>query len=333
MTPFFFARLADYLHAVAALEIAQDAEKQRGVAELLGLAEPAETIAAIQVVRTTEAVVPPSQPETIPPQGQATVTATTTGTLTSSRQPRQRRRPVTFSIQPLPPRPLERLAWLDAADILEPPRSTSATPAPLLPLFPRRSSRAILTTALASQTETNQIDIHAVLAAEVEGRTLLRIPRRVVPSLSRGVQVILDRGSSSAPFHADQKLLLDQIRAVGGQETVSVVDLDPSEDFRDDGSEGIAREYFDRFRPLPGVVVTLVSDLGIAQVSFERTAPAGEWERFLRRIRAGGNPVVAFVPYGWRRWPAVLRKYATLVQWDRRTTVQAVRRALERSAR
>jgi hypothetical protein len=162
---------------------------------------------------------------------------------------------------------------------------------------------------------------------------LLRIPRRVVPSLSRGVQVILDRGPSSAPFHADQKLLLDQIRAVGGQETVSVVDLDPSEDFHAGDSEEIAREYFDRFRPLPGVVVTLVSDLGIAQVPFERTAPAGEWERFLRRIRAGGNPVVAFVPYGWRRWPAVLRKYATLVQWDRRTTVQAVRRALERSAR
>src|SRR5205807_4864768 len=123
----------------------------------------------------------------------------------------------------------------------------------------------------------------------------------------RGIQVILDRGPSSAPFRADQQLLLEQIRAVGGQETVSVVDLDPSEDFHADGSEEIARDYFERYRPLPGVVITLVSDLGIAQVPFERTATAGEWERFLGRLRAGGNPVVAFVPYARERWSAILR--------------------------
>ena len=165
--------------------------------------------------------------------------------------------------------------------------------------------------------------MHAVLQAELEGRVLLRIPRRVVPSLSRGVQVVVDRGPAAAPFAADQKLLVDQIRAVGGKEIVSLVELDLSEDL----------DYFTKYRPLPGVVVALVSDLGITQVPFEQTPATEEWANFIGRIRAGGNSVVVFVPYGPERWPAALRRQAALVQWDRRTTVQSVRRALQRSGR
>jgi hypothetical protein len=331
VSSFSFSRLADYFRAVAALDAAHDPKKQRAIAEILGLAGPVATPVSQKIV-AADVVLPPTR-DTLSARLQATVTITAALTTGPTRQPRQRRKAVTFSIQPVPARALERPAWLDEAEILEPPRNASAAPAAPRPLLERRASRAILSTAMATQTETNQVDVQALLDAEVEGRTLLRVPRRVVPGLSRGIQVIVDRGPAAAPFDTDQKQLIEQIRAVGGREMVSIVEIDPSRDFLAAGGQDEWGDYFTRYRAMPHVAVALVSDLGIAQVPFERTAGAEEWARFISRIRAGGNPVIAFVPYAPARWPSILLRRAALVQWDRDTTVQSVRRALRRSSR
>lgn len=326
---FSFSRLADYFQAVAALDAADDPERQRAIAELLGLLErqvaaPAEIMPFLPKPQTL-------RDETAPAQ-QPAGTAASPGT-GSSRQPRPRRKPVSFNIHPAATSAPARPAWLDDSDFLEPPRESPAPAAIPAPLLARRWSRAILSTAMATFTETNQIDLQALLAAEVEGRPLRRIPRRIVPSLSRGIQVLVDRGPSSGPFDSDQSLLVGQIRAVGGRETVAVVEIDPSRDFIAASADGEWDGYFERYRPMPRVAVVLVSDLGIAHVPFESTASPEEWARFVSRIRAAGNPVVAFVPYAPSRWPAALRKQIAMIQWDRRTTVQSVRRALRRNIR
>lgn len=327
--PFSFSRLADYFQAVAALGAANDPVRQGEIAELLGLMERVESAP----------VVPPIVPPIATPRpglAESRTQATTPRGESSpaqARQSRQRRKPVSFTIAPVTTSTPQRPAWLDDDDLLDPPRDTSAPAAMPAPLLARRSSRAILSTAMATFTETNQIDLHALIDAEVNGRALQRIPRRIVPSLARGIQVIVDRGPSSLPFDSDQTLLVEQIRAVGGRETVSVVELDPSREFIAASADNEWDDYFARYRPLPRVAVVLVSDLGIARVPFEETATPDDWARFVGRLRAGGNPVVAFVPYGPRRWPPVLRRQLAMIQWDHRTTVQSVRRALRRNLR
>ena len=329
MSSFSYSRLADYFRAVAALDAGHDTEKQRAIAEILGLEE---SIAPVRESTSVEFEPPPEPKRDDATPAQSRRDAVTAAP-SESRRDQRRRKPVTFELRSMSPRSFERPAWLSESEILEPPRETSATPAPPQPLLPRQSSRAILSTSMATLTETNQIDVQALLDAETEGRTLLRIPQRVVPSLAHGIQVIVDRGPSAAPFDADQKLLIDQIRSIGGREMVSVVEIDPSSDFLAVCGKDDWGEYFPRYRPLPRVAVVIVSDLGIARVPFERTASAADWSQFIGRIRSGGNHVVAFVPYAPSRWPPSVRRLAALVHWDRRTTIQSVRRALRRSLR
>lgn len=329
MSSFSYSRLADYFRAVAALNAEHDAAKQRAIAEVLGIEEP------VAPARESTPIAPPQPPEPklVDSRAMAEKRDSVSKTQTESLRDSRRRKPVTFEVRRVAARPVERPAWLDESEFLEPPRDTSAMPASPQPLLPRQSSRAILSTAMATQTETNQVDVQALLDAEAEGRMLLRIPRRIVPSLAHGIQVIVDRGPSAAPFDADQKMLIDQIRSIGGREMVSVVEIDPSSDFIAASGKDEWGDYFSRYRPLPRVAVVIVSDLGIVRVPFERTANAAGWSEFIGRIRTGGNPVVAFVPYAPSRWPQSVRRLAALVQWDRRTTVQSVRRALRRSLR
>jgi hypothetical protein len=324
LSSFSFSRLADYFRAVAVLDAAGDVEKLRAIAELLGLA------AAPRVESETKIRV--EDPLTIrKPDVKIGGTAQTSSVSSGPvRQPR-RRKQVAFTIASVPAASVQRPAWLDDSEVLDPPPDVLPPPRDPEPLLPRGSSRAILSTAMATRTETNQIDVYALLEGELRGEVPRRIPRRVVPSLARGIQVLVDRGPSAGPFDADQKLLIQQIRAVGGREMISVVELDPSREFIAAAGDDEWSDYFARYRPQPGVAVVLVSDLGIARVPFERTATPEEWSRFLARIRAGGNPVIAFVPFAPGRWPPLLRRHAAIVQWDRRTTVHSVRRALRRN--
>lgn len=334
MTPYFYDRLADYFRAVAALDAAGDAAKQRAIAELLGLAEPPAP-AAPKTSDSSGGVTGPSGSTQRQQTSSGNTNVQQPAPVSPATTPRPRRRkPVPYRIDAIPAAAQERPAWLDKPEILDPPRAEAPPRVRPVPLLARRFSRAILSTAMATRTETNQVDVAAVLDAEVQGRMLRRIPRRIVPSLSRGVQVLVDRGPSAEPFQADQELLIEQIRSIAGRGTVSVVELDSSRELLASAAGGDqSGEYFATLRPPPGVVVVLVSDLGIVRVPFEETATAGDWLRFATRLRAGGNLVVAFVPFGPARWPQTLARTVAMVQWDRTTNVQAVRRAMRRAIR
>jgi hypothetical protein len=334
VSDFSFSRLADYLRAVVALGAAEEtdeaAAKRQRIARMLGLADRAEVSGAV-IAPIVSAPLERSHETSVSVGGSETQSRG--AALTAQAHPR-RRRPVKFLMGTIPHPANERPAWLDAPEVLDPPRPAAPPPAPPEPLLPRSSARAILSTAMASDMETNQVDVDALLTAELDGRLLLRAPRRIVRSLSHGVQVLVDRGPSAGPFDLDQVQLIEQIRAVGGKEAVSLVDLDPSRQFAAIGGDDAEwSDYFDRYRPLPGVTVVLISDLGAVRVPLEQSATSDQWLRFASRIRANGNPLIAFTPFGERRWPPLLRREMAILRWDRRTNVHAVRRALRRSLR
>jgi len=323
---FSWSRLADYFTAVAALDAANDVEKQRAIAILLGLDEKG--VEAKAEAPRPEPVAPPivDRPATAPAP---VVPAPAPSDAAPPRRQRSRPR-LDVTLTPSSPEKRTRPAWIEHVLPLAPPRKRAARLAVPVPLLPRRTSRAILSTAMATDRETNAIDLDAVVETAARGLRVRRVPRRIVPSLSRGIQLLIDRGPSSEPFLADQELLAEQIRVVAGRDRVQVLQFDPSQAFF--AGAGPRYEWIDYFdvtpRPQPGVTVVLLSDLGITSVPLESSVTPEEWRRFLTRIRARGNPLLAFVPYGRSRWPASLRGLAVMVPWDRRTNIQLVRRVL-----
>jgi hypothetical protein len=241
---------------------------------------------------------------------------------------------LSYTITPVPPSRRNRPDWLDHVTALPPPPRDPLPPPAAAPLLAVRWSRAVLSTAISAGTVTNAIDVHAVVSAIARGMPIRRVPRQVIATLSRGVQLLVDRGPGSAPFLGDQELLIQQIRAVAGNDRVQVLRFDPSRRFvAGSGPRTRWKDYFGLTPPLVGMTVVLISDLGIASVPLDPGAGPAEWRDFVARLRARGNRVIAFVPYGQRRWPVLLRRLIGIVPWDRRTSVQSVRRLLGRRSR
>jgi hypothetical protein len=322
-----FERLAMYFETVAKLRIDDNATRNR-LALLLGLQQPA-TIEVTPVRQERDE--PPQIVPELEPQQQPIAPAAETPQPPPRQKKRRRATKEELMLTPLPRRADERPAWLDVIRPLPPEPAEPRQPSPPEPLFAPRWTRALLSTAMARPSQTNTIDIDAVIRAIVRGEPLRQLPRRVVPSLARRVQLLIDRGAAMAPYALDQQLLADQIAAVAGRDGVQVLQLDPAAGFiAGTGRRRGWKDYFAEHRPLPGVTVVLLTDIGIAPVPIGEGAGPAEWLAFATRIRACGNRALAFVPYKPERWPAALSRVLRVVPWDRRTSVQSLRRILGR---
>lgn len=322
--PFAFDRLADYFRAVAALGAAGDAQKQRAIAALLGLFE--ET--PIPAAGKGEPPFYPPQPEPETPASTAAAPGESSAAepVRPPSRPPRRRTQVEHVIAPRRAPP-ERPPWLEHVKPLPPPRAEVVPPPAPMPLLAYRWSRAILSTAMATATRTNAIDVEAVIDAVSRGVPLRRVPLRTLPTLSHGVQLLVDRGPASPPFLKDQDLLVQQVTVVAGSDRVQVLRFDPSRGFiAGKGPRTRWRAYFTLAPPPPRATVVLISDLGITNVPHESSAQPGQWLEFLTRLGARGNRVLAFVPYAPSRWPRLPHGVADLVLWDQRTSVQRVQR-------
>ncbi|HYI10730.1 MAG TPA: hypothetical protein VEK57_16840 [Thermoanaerobaculia bacterium] len=328
---FSFDRVADYFAAVAALGAENDPARQRAIAAVLGLVETAtEPIPAKPVTGPSPAPALPKSPR----EESSAVRPPPARSAEISRQPRQPSR-LQYTLTRLSSPARTRPDWLEHVPPLPPPPSGgTATPPVPLPLLAPRWSRAILSTAMSRETATNTIDIDAIVRDLARGLPLRAVPRRVMPALSHGVQLLVDRGPGAAPFLADQELLIRQIRAVAGRDRVQLLRFDPSRGFiAGTGPRTRWRDYFSLPAPPPAMTVVLVSDAGTAAVPFESNALPADWRDFVVRLRARGNRVIAFVPYAPSRWPPMLRGILGMLPWDRRTSVQSVRRLLARRGR
>ncbi len=160
------------------------------------------------------------------------------------------------------------------------------------PLLPRRSRRALLSAALATQVPEGALDVKHIVAQLGRGRPLRRMPRLPRRTLRHGVEVWFDRAPWLRPYLADQVELIEYLQALLPGERVLVREI--------------------QARPLPGFLagslapVLLLSDLG-ALYRPQATRPAtpqawGEWAAALGRR---GRHALALVPAAPPRWRAV----------------------------
>ena len=227
------------------------------------------------------------------------------------------------------PATTQRPVWLEQPGDSLGPAGHAAPPAPL-PLFGPPRGRSILSAALATTVAEGDVDIDQVTGTIAERRPLRELPRHPVPTLRRGVQLLLDVSAGMDPYRADQQTLrkaLDDILSDDRFEVVSFAGC-PSR-----GAGSGAREQWSAWEPPPaGTPILAVTDLGIGSTPFdEDRASTAEWLRFAQRVRSEGFVLLALVPYEARRWPAALARAMTLLHWSERTTVGEVRRALRRT--
>lgn len=197
------------------------------------------------------------------------------------------------------------------------------------PLFFPRWTRGILSAGLATRSELGPIDIDRVVRILSRGQCLRSFPLLSSPTLSRGIQLLIDRSEAMTPFIKDQIRLAKDISSVVGKDRVNTMRFVGCPGRR--AGAGPERSWSRYEPPLPGVPVLLLTDLGIGrpQLSDERSGVA-EWLKFAAQVKKAECPLLAFVPYAPARWPPTLMGEFTIIQWDRNTTAITVANRLKR---
>jgi hypothetical protein len=198
------------------------------------------------------------------------------------------------------------------------------------PLFRPGTTRALLSTALATPSGEGDIDLEVIIEWITQLRPVTALPKKRLSSIRLGIQLLIDRGAGMSPFITDRELLVELIRDVVGRDSVEIFFFSDSPLRQVDRGD----RYANRFRyepPTAGTPVVVLTDLGIAgQSSTSFGAKEEEWLRFARLVRGAECPVLAFTPYGPKRWPPALKKVMYILQWDRATNVSIIRRAVGR---
>ena len=218
---------------------------------------------------------------------------------------------------------LESPAPLSVGPAAAAPPAGSPEPPPLLV---ERWARNILAAAVATRQADGPLDIPR-LVRDVANREWSATLPREVRYAPRGAQLLVDFGEGMLPFAADQRRVAAQLRRLLGTERVRTLHFAGSPLHGvGTGASDTWRPYGEEHLPPPGTPVLALTDLGIARPPMARTyGGVRDWRRFAERLAARGSRVVALVPYPERRWPRPLRRLLRIIQWDRATTVGAVR--------
>ncbi len=197
---------------------------------------------------------------------------------------------------------------------------------PFEPLFNPKTSRALISTAFATQRNEGEIDYGSLFEQISALRPVTELPRLPMSTLRFGIQLLIDRGQGAWPYYADQELIRDEILGIVGRDRVETLY------FADSPLRGYGPGSRSRWRrpylpPAAGTPVVVLSDLGLAR----RREPSigadeAEWLDFAERVHGAECPLLALLPYGESRWPVSLRKAFYLLTWDRATHVSMIRR-------
>jgi hypothetical protein len=201
---------------------------------------------------------------------------------------------------------------------------------PFLPLFRPGTTRALLSTALATPSGEGDIDLDVIIEWITQLRPVIALPRKRLSSIRLGIQLLIDRGVGMSPFITDRELLVGLIRRVVGCDSAEILYFSDSPLRKVDRGDRFSKRF--RYEPpTAGTPVVVLTDLGIAgQSSTSFGAKEEEWLRFVRLVHGAECPVLAFTPYGPKRWPPALKKRMYILQWDRATNVSVIRRAVGR---
>jgi hypothetical protein len=219
-------------------------------------------------------------------------------------------------------------AWLTAAGYLETTGFAHIRPAiPLEPLFPARTSRAILSSALATPSSTGSLNVEKLIELVSRAQVIEEIPRLPIPTLVWGVQLLIDCSEAMQPFVRDQDILRSALSSVVGRDRTEVSYFDKLPLWG--AGTGPKDEWADYSPPAHGTPVVVLTDLGIAQPpGVAGLASLSDWSEFSEMLARAGCPLMALVPYPPKRWPMPLTKTMAIVQWDRATTASVIRRRI-----
>lgn len=223
--------------------------------------------------------------------------------------------------------------WLRTVPHLEEDTpSRIRTQIPLETLFNPIWTRSILNDALSTPGGGGEIDIDRITRKISAAQPLTEIPRRQVPTLARGVQLLVDCSEAMQPFAGDQISLKSSIYRVVGRDKTQTLSFYGNPLW---GAGSGLRDELPPYDPAPpGTPVLALTDLGIGNsVSFAERTKARDWLEFSDMLREHGCPLIAFVPYPESRWPDALRMTIKILQWDRPTNASAVRRAIGQALR
>lgn len=218
--------------------------------------------------------------------------------------------PLTSVAAPPPP------TWL-AARTLSRPAADLTSPPP--PLFSPERERALLAAICRTLRPEGDIDVARV----VDGLSRLQLPKVLprlrVPSLTGGLQVVIDQSPWMAPYRADLARLVLRLRDVAGalMEHLVVKELPPEvhAPHEDAGQPWVP--------PRRGTAIVIVSDLGRAASRDKKRAPRRAWVALVGRMRAAGFAPMVIVPGRSTSYADVDRelKHTLLLGWDRRTRI------------
>lgn len=223
--------------------------------------------------------------------------------------------------------------WMEEAVPL--PRldaTAAAVPLAVDPLIDPLQARAILSGALARHVAGGPLDVERVVEQVARGEAIVDLPRQRLPSIARGVQLLLDRGEAMAPYVADQAWLTDAMRKVVGGYALDVLEFaDSPLRAAGKGRRRVWKPYTQLMPPRSGATVVAVTDLGIRALPPPASpSTQDEWVALADYLDRVGCPLIALVPYSRERCPRRLRRRFAILTWDRQTTAASARAALAR---
>ena len=308
--------LADLVEALAALRV-EDAATRAEVAAMLGF--------ELASVPEPERVVPVGVDLDVP-YAIASPTPRAEADGEAPALPIRLRQTATRSLE----RDTQRLR-ISAPPLDPPPAADLPRPPDPEPLLRPRWVRGIVSAALAG-ADRGAVDIARAVEMLARNEPLDPVPWRTRATLRHGVQMLLDRSASMAPFYRDQATLVEQLRPLVGGHRLEVLRFAGSPG-RGAGALG-PRSWTRYVPPRPSTTVLLVTDLGAGHAPLAAdAASADEWRDFAEGVDSAGCQLVAFTPYPRERLPRGLPPSLRVVRWDRGTTARDARHARGRLRR
>lgn len=211
--------------------------------------------------------------------------------------------------------------WLTETTPLEETEGAEVKELPPPPsLLAPEQTRSILTLALSTAREQGPIMVDPLVEAIACGKALRHLTRAMVPSMARGVQLLVDRSEAMMPFLADLDQIEEDIQAVFGKmlKVLSFVCCPLQK--AGEGPRASWSDYFSFHVPVGGTRVICVTDLGIGRpIGGPVPAEPEEWLEFQEQLRKHGCSLLILIPYGSSRWHPRLAKRLNILHWDRKT--------------
>lgn len=191
-------------------------------------------------------------------------------------------------------------------------------------LFPKNTSRGILSAALAVKRRGGNPDVEKIITTIVRGEILRDLPRTVGTTLEQGCQLLLDYSDNMSPYWDDLNELAIQIEQLLGKARLRVYDF---EDHPLKAQNWTSSTELESWQPETSRPIVAASTLGVSRLGHAAVINR-DWQKFIRRCEAAACPLLLLIPWQRQYWPVGLGSYPIMIHWNPRTTASMVRQLI-----